>query len=271
MSEADLKTSGEMFRRAIELDPNYGPAFAGLAMVHATRYEWFGSKEEDQVAADRTSQQALKLNPDLAEAHVARGFALSLSGRHRYDESSSEFEEAIRLAPNLFDAYYYFARSSFAAGRPEKSVELFRKAAEARQEDCQSPMLMALPLRVLGRGEESRLAAREGIRRAERILMLNPVDVRTLSVGACALLDVGETNRGLEWSRRALECDPDDMSALVNSACVHARLGHKEEAMEFLERVFARGCGKRDWIEHDPDYDILRDDPRFRTLLAGLK
>ena len=45
----------------------------------------------------------------------------------------------------------------------------------------------------------------------------------------------------------------------------------EEEALELLERVFARGWGKRDWVEHDPDYDILRDDPRFKRLLAKLK
>jgi len=44
-----------------------------------------------------------------------------------------------------------------------------------------------------------------------------------------------------------------------------------EQALELLERVFARGWGKRDWVEHDPDYDILRDDPRFQNLLAKLK
>jgi adenylate cyclase len=60
------------------------------------------------------------------------------------------------------------------------------------------------------------------------------------------------------------------MSALINAACLHAKAGDKEEALEVLERVFARGWGKRDWVEHDPDYDILRDDPRFKKLLAKL-
>jgi hypothetical protein len=61
------------------------------------------------------------------------------------------------------------------------------------------------------------------------------------------------------------------MSTLINAACLHAKLGQKEEALELLERVFAHGWGKRDWVEHDPDYDILRDDPRFLKLLARLK
>lgn len=57
----------------------------------------------------------------------------------------------------------------------------------------------------------------------------------------------------------------------VDAACLRAKLRQKEEALELLERVFARGWGKRDWVEHDPDYDILRDDPRFQNLLAKLK
>ena len=51
------------------------------------------------------------------------------------------------------------------------------------------------------------------------------------------------------------------MGALLNAACLRARLGQKGEALALLERVFAKGWGKRDWIEHDPDYEILRGEP----------
>ena len=269
LTRPHLETSGGMFERAIELDAGYGPAWAGLAMVHATLYEWYGAKEDDLVRAERASQRALGLAPDLAEAHVARGCALSLS--RRYEEAAREFEDAIRLNPNLFDAYYYFARTSFACGEVERSAELFRKAADVRQEDFQSPMLLGQSLRMLGRHDEGRDASREGLRRAEHVLVLNPVDGRALSMGAVHLLEDGQTARALEWSQRALELYPDDMGTLVNGACLRARLGLKEEALELLERSFARGWGKRDWVEHDPDYDIMRDDPRFKRLLAKLK
>ena len=269
LTRPHLETSGEMFERAIELDAGYGPAWAGLAMVHATLYEWYGATEDDLVTAERASQRALELAPGLAEAHVARGCALSLS--RRYAEAAREFEDAIRLNPNLFDAYYYFARTSFACGEIERSAELFRKAADVRQEDFQSPMLLGQSLRMLGRHDEGRDASREGVRRAEHVLVLNPVDGRALSMGAVHLLEDGQTARALEWSQRALELYPDDMGTLLNGACLRARLGLKEEALELLERVFARGWGKRDWVEHDPDYDILRDDPRFTRLLAKLK
>jgi adenylate cyclase len=267
--QSDLERSRDMFERAIELDANYGPAWAGLAAVHATLYEWYGAREDDLVRTERASQTALELAPGLAEAHVARGCALSLL--RQYDEAAREFEAAVGINPNLFEPYYYFARTSFARGDVDRSVELFRKAADVRQEDFQSRMLLSQSLRVLGRVEEARQAMREGISRAEHILVLNPLDARALSLGSCALFQDGQTARAMEWSHRSLELYPDDVSTLVNGACLRAKAGQKEEALELLERVFARGCGKRDWVEHDPDYDILRDDPRFKNLLERLK
>jgi adenylate cyclase len=124
---------------------------------------------------------------------------------------------------------------------------------------------------MLGRLEEATEAAREGIRRAEHTLAVNPRDGRALSLGAGALFHGGQTARALEWSRRSLELYPEDMSALLNAACLHAKVRQKEEALAVLERAFSRGWGKRDWIEHDPDYDILRDDPRFKKLFGQLK
>src|SRR5262245_36010813 len=112
--QPDLDSAADLFRRAIELDPEYGPAYAGLATAHSTLYEWFGANDADLTGAERASERALELSRDLAEAHVARGCALSLM--RRYEDASREFEQSIRLNPNLFDPYYYYARSRFARG-----------------------------------------------------------------------------------------------------------------------------------------------------------
>jgi TolB-like protein/Flp pilus assembly protein TadD len=269
MSHPDLEHSRAMFTHAIELDAGYGPAWAGLATVHATLYEWFGARDEDLEAAEHASRRALELAPELAEAHTARGFALSLS--RRYDEAEQEFEKAIAINPNSFDAYYYYARSSFAHGDVKRSADMFRAAAEVRQEDFQSPSLLACTLRMLGEAEEAVAASREAVKRAERILALNPVDARALSLGSLALFFHGEVERAMEWSRKSLELHPSDMSTLVCATCLKALAGRKEEAIDTFERLVSLGWGKRDWVEHDPDYDSLRDDPRFQRLVAKLK
>ena len=268
MTAPDLKRSAEMFGRAIELDAGYGPAWACMGAAYATLYEWFGAKEEDMARAERASQKALELAPRLAESHISRGCALSLS--RQYEQAAHEFEEAIRLNPSFFEGYYYYGRIAFATGDIERSAELFGKAKEVRQEDFQSAMLQGQSLRMLGRTQEAQKATREGIRRAERILVLNPLDARALSLGAGALFHDGQIDRAREWSKKAIELYPEDAGVLINGACLHAKLREKEPALQLLERVFTRGWGKRDWIEHDPDYEIMRDDPRFQKLLEKL-
>ena len=265
----DLQSAAELFRRAIQLEPGYGPAYAGLATAHATLYEWFGASDEDLAAAERASQRALELAPDLAETHVARGCALALM--KRYEDASREFEESIRLNPNLFDSYYYYGRSRFARGDVAGSAPLFKRAADVRQEDFQSPFLLAQSLKMLGREDEASAWRREGIRRAEHVLALNPLDGRAMSLGALYLLEEGQAARAVEWSERALELYPTDMSALGNGACLQAKLGRADRAIALLERVSAQGWGQRDWLERDPDYDNIRDDPRFQRLLTTFK
>jgi TolB-like protein/tetratricopeptide (TPR) repeat protein len=269
MTEAELCASTEMFEQAVAIDPDYGPAWGCMAAALGTLYEWFGAKADYLSKAELATCRALEVAPSLAESHLARGFVLSLSSQ--YQEAGPEFEEAIRLNPNLFEAYYYYARASFAEGSVARSAELFRKAGDVRREDYQSPMLLAQSLRMLNRKEEAVQAAAEGIRRAEHALMMNPHDARALSLGSSALFAVGDVPRAREWSRRSLEMFPDDMSALFNAACLHLKLGEKEQALNVLERAFSGGRGKRDWIEHDPDYDLVRNDPRFQRLIAGLK
>jgi adenylate cyclase len=269
MREPDLEQSRRMFEGAIELDADYAPAWAGLATVHALLYEWWGSKDEDLHRADRASQIAMELAPDLADAHFARGFALSL--HRRYDEAQVHFELAARINPHLFDAYYYYGRAAFARGEIEHSVELFRKAAEVRQEDFQAPTLQAQSLRMLGRTEEARACNREAMTRAERIVALNPLDGRALAMGALMLFEEGQLERAFEWSQRAVDMYPDDLSALLNNACLKLRSGRHEEALDMIERVFGRGWGKRDWVEHDPDYDCVREHPRFKAVFKNLK
>jgi adenylate cyclase len=269
MTRSDLDHSRAMFHHAIEIDPEYAPAWAGLATAHAQTYEWFGSHDADLAEADRASRIAMELDPELADAHVARGFATSL--HRQYDDAERHFEAAARIHPQLFDTYYLHGRAAFARGQISRSAELFARAAAVRPEDFQSRFLQGQSLAMCGRADESRDVNRDSIRRAERVLALNPRDTRTLSLGSGALQNDGQSERGREWAERALAIDPMDMSSIINAACLYARSGFKEKSLDLLERAFGLGWGKRDWIEHDTDYDTLRAEPRFQALMAKLK
>jgi hypothetical protein len=61
------------------------------------------------------------------------------------------------------------------------------------------------------------------------------------------------------------------MGVIINGACLRARNGMTEEALDMLERLFNKGWGKKDWVENDPDYDSLRAEPRFIAMMEKLK
>ena len=166
MQQPHMDEARALYQQAIALDAEYAPAWAGLATLHALLYEWWGSRAEDLAEADRASRIAMELAPELADAHLSRGY--TLSNQRRYDDARRHFEAAARINPNLFDAYYYYGRAAFAAGDVEKSVELWRKAAEVRQEDFESPLLQAQSMRKLGRLEDSRVVNQEAVRRVDR-------------------------------------------------------------------------------------------------------
>lgn len=263
-----LDEAKEMFEKAIELDTGYAPGYAGLADVHSWLYEWVGASNSDLMAAEKYSQKALSLAPNLSESHSSRGYVLSLG--KRYDEAEQEYKKAIQLNPNSYDAYYYYGRSCFARGQIQESADLFLKASEVRREDFQSMLLFAQSLRILG-NEKAEDKIREGIDRAKKQLELNPTDRRALSLTPGFLLEIGERGEALQWIKKALDLYPEDAGVLVNGACLFAKDGNKEEALNLLEKVFGKGFGKKDWIEQDPDYDSLRNEPRFQNLLSKLK
>ena len=267
VSPSAYEEAVQMFERAIDIDPTYAPAYAGLAEMHCRYFEWADGGERAREAADRASRRALELAPRLPEAHIARGQVLKAFRDHAGAER--EFKDALSLHPESFDAYHLYGRMMFQWGKIVESVPLFRRASELRLEDFQSALLLAQSLRRLGRAEEAIAARGEGLRRVERHLELQPGDPRALSMGAAELAYVeGERERTLDWARRAGAAAPDDAGVWYNVACTYAGLGMKDEALAWLRRIVSLGMGSHEWIRHDPDFDSLRGDARFEVLFS---
>lgn len=260
-----LKEAILQFEKAIELDTDYALAYAGLADVHSWLYEWEGGKASDLAAAEKNSLKALTLAPNMSESHSSRAYVLSLG--QNYAEAEKEFEKAIQINSNSYEAYYLFGRSFFSRGEIQKSAEMFQKASEVRREDYQSVLLLAQSLRILGDAGADDIT-REGISKARKQLKFNPTDRRILSLASGSLFEIGEREEAYEWINRALDLYPDDAGVLINAACNYAKDGKKEMALSILEKAFGKGYGNVKWISHDPDFDSVRDEPRFKALLG---
>jgi adenylate cyclase len=257
----------EMFERAIELDPRFAAAWAGLATAHVYLFSW-GGHDPDLQKARNESTRALELDPELADAHVAAGQSLSME--QRYGDADAEFERAIELDPMLFDAYYYYARSCFKAGDLKKALKLFEKAQRVRPEDYQSAALIAAVLRQLGKSDEAHRADRLAIESINKHLELYPEEARAFNLGAIILARLGEVERAKQWNERAMSLAPDDDAILYNASCVFAVLGEEDRALAGLQRAIEAGLAGGDWVSHDPDWERLRDHPRFQALVQRL-
>jgi serine/threonine protein kinase/Flp pilus assembly protein TadD len=266
--EKALQFARRMFSRAIELDPDYALAYAGIADCSSQLYKYWDASAANLEQAESASRRALALAPDLAEAHAARGFALTLGGSH--EEANREFETAQRLNPKLYEAYLYYGNSRFAEGKSQEAAELYVQASEVRPEDYQAIALAGLSYAALGNEAAARDAFDKAIIRAQRQIELYPDDARALYMGAISLCRLGRIQDGLDWGNQALALDPEDSGVLYNIACLYSVAGRTEQALDLLERAVQNGFGHREWIEHDPDFVTLRDHPRFRALIDRL-
>jgi serine/threonine protein kinase/Tfp pilus assembly protein PilF len=255
----------QMFERAIELDPGYALAHAGIADCCSFLYQYFHATPANLARAESASRRAVELAPDLAEAHASRGLALSLSSG--FDEAEKEFQIAMRLDPKSFEAAYFYARACMAQGKAEEATKWFERAIAVRPDDFATLTLVADIYRSLGRNDDSIRSARRAYDAARKHLELNPDNPRALYMGAAALTYLGESEKSRDWNRRALAMEPDDPSVLYNIACNFAQEGQAPEAITALTKALDNGFGHWKWIEHDTSLDGIRSEPGFAELL----
>lgn len=266
MRRRSLESARQMYLKAIEMDDRFGPAYAGVADCSSFLYMDFGGLESDLVDADRASSKAVEIDPGLSQGHASKGIVLALSGR--YSEAEREFEIALRLNPKLYEAYYYYARACFSQGKLDQAAVLLEHATAVRPDSIDALSMLGGIYRGQKREQLKTETFKKCLDAAESQLEFYPGDIRPLLLGAIALIDLGQTKRGLEWMRRALELESRDPNVLYNAACVFCMSGELGEAITCLEKSLPF-CADRKWLDHDSYLDPLRSLPRFHELLRA--
>jgi tetratricopeptide (TPR) repeat protein len=264
LRKKSLKYALEMFRRAVEIDPEYASAHAGIADTLSLMYLLFETNTAFIDEAEGHAVKALALDPDLAEAHAAAGMVQSC--RRDYEKSNREFETAIRLDPKGFDAPYFWGRNLIWQGRYEEAVHALRRAQALRPESYDTLSMIALAYTGMGREPEARAMRSLATKIMEERLELNPDDARAWVLIACQYGSEHDRFRTEQAIQRALAID-DDALTYYNAACAHALLGDEEKAIDYLEIAVQRNWHHKEWLEHDTDWDFMRENPRFRKLV----
>jgi adenylate cyclase len=255
-------------RQATLLDPDYAQAWAlmGLAQLEL---RFVHGHDEDALSS---AQRALEINPGLAEAHCIKARYLEEEGHT--EEAEKLIRRALKLDPESWEVNREVARMLFRHGHIREAIPYFEKAASLMDSDWHNPSMLACCYESIDDQAQMVKAATTVRERVQRALAADPTNGTALCAGATALAILGDEDRARDWMRRALLLDPDNLVMRYNAACnVLTRFGDSEEALKMLQPFFDEVTSTT-WIWHaeaDPDFDAIREDPRFKEMLAAAK
>ena len=295
-STASLRKAGDYFQKAIDLDPKYALAYAGLADVHSLVPVYAGTAPQDDVPkALAAARKAVELDDRLAESHTSLGNALVSSVQLKAAEA--EFRRALELNPNYATAHQWLAECLFGQGRFSESLAENERAHELDPLSLIINASYASSLAGAGRYEEA-------VQQARKTLDLDPELVPGHEILGQIYEDEGKLNEAIiEYSKaNELGPTPSNFAMLAHAyaktgrmgetrkildkltdlsaqqyvgayplAIVHLALGEKEEALRLLEQSFVERDillqGLYGSIKIDKRLDPLRHDPRFQKLV----
>ncbi|MEO8175899.1 MAG: TIR domain-containing protein [Sphingomicrobium sp.] len=255
-------------REATSLDPNYAQAWALMSLAQALLRFWHGQDEDALPAAER----AIALDPKLPEGHCVKARYLEEEGRT--EEAERQMMIALEQAPESWEANREVACFLYRQGRIREGIPFFEKAAALMDSDTSSAAMLTSSYKAVGDHEKLREVATLCVKRAERAIAQDGHSAVELAWGSGALADLGEVDRARDWVRRALLIDPENLSMRYNLVCALAMdLNDSESAIATLGPYF-RAIESKTQIRHleaDPDLDVIRNDPRFATMLDEAK
>jgi len=258
-----------MFKKAIEIDENYALAYTGLADCFSEIFMYFDRTDTNLQQALIASKKALELDPQLAEAHSARGLALSQN--NQYEEAEKEFKSAIQLNPKLFNAYYRFGRMFKSLGKQLKAAEQFKMAAKIEPDNYQPLLFLTSSYKDLNMETEMLEANKQTLDVLKNHLDFNPDDARALYLGAGALIFANKPEEALQWTEKAISINPNEIVVLYNATCIYSLLGKIDLALDYFNKAIEAGYASRNWIDNDTDLDNIRNLPRFQTILKKME
>jgi serine/threonine protein kinase/Tfp pilus assembly protein PilF len=257
----NLEAARGNFEKALQLDPNYAPALAGLSMVESFYYRNLDPNEAHLRQARQLAERALAIDPQLAEADVA--MANVYGNTFDYIHAAEKSREATVLEP---DNAHAWDQLSWALGyeQPPDSAGAEKAAREAIR--LQPGMFQAHY--HLGRALLQQKRFPEAIAALEQAKQISPTS-STADFGlAQVYIAQGDYDRAITTLLSLAKADQSTPIAHYQLSSAYAGRKDKDKALLELQKAIDLGYRDSAAIKSNPNFDSLRSDPRFQSLLT---
>jgi TolB-like protein/Tfp pilus assembly protein PilF len=238
----------------LRIDESLAEAHASLGIIHL-RYDW------DWAAAEKSCKRAVEINPGSARAQEFYGWYLAAMGR--FDEAIEREQRALELDPISPEVSTLLGHVLYLARRHDEAIEQLHKALELDENYWFAHLILGLALQQQGRLPEA-------IDQYQRSRREEPVSPETMGALGQAYAAAGESGKAVEvleelekWSKRYYVSP-------FHRGRIYAALGQREQAFAWFETAYEERSFYLSWFKVEPELDLLRSDPRFKSLLQRL-
>jgi len=290
-SEGDQLKAKQYFEQAIRVDPDYAPAYAGLA-----EFYWSGLQSPPRDSMPLARQNALKalnLDPDLVQAHLELA-GIDFYGNWDWAGAEKEFQRALELNSGDAEGHRLYSFFLVALGRREEALAQIRRAQDLDPLSTSTQVTAGFIFYYARQYDNA-------IEQCRSVFELDPSSSGAYDCLGASYLAKGMYEEAIAASQRATDLSGSDPVRSVGLACAYALADRKADALTVLERLRAQASsryvppyffaviyaalGQKDeafswldkaisghdhflaWLKVDPAVDSLRSDPRFVEIL----
>lgn len=293
VSEEGIKKALPFFQQAIQKDPRFALAYAGMADTYVAAADAFIAPREAFSKAKEAALKAIEIDDTLAEAHASLGLV-----HYHYDwdwaAAEKEFKRALVLNPQSAWSYAVYTQFLGGMGRVDEANDQGRRALEIDPLSVTAQWVLGWAFLNADRSDEA-------IQQMSKAVELDPTGAWARTFLGRAYLSKGMQQRAIEELETARRDGPDDVFVLgllgygyavtgrradafkilqsldemerhryVSRAArvyVYAGLGDKDKAFEWLEKAYQERSDALAWFRQEPESQSLRSDPRFAVLM----
>ncbi len=284
----------ELFKRAIEIDPNYALAYAGIADSYFSLSTVHLPSREALPLARTAAAKAIEIDDELADAHISMGM-VKVWYEHDWSGAAKEFEQAIELNPGAALAHQRYATYLAIMGRLDEAMSELKRAQELDPLSLQINVNMGTLLSVMHQYERA-------IKQLKKTLEIDQDFYPAHYALGCAHIQTGDFDEAIAEFEQVRRVEEDSHIALgyighayaregkvaeaeavlrelkelserqyispYSIALIYIGLGQKDKTFEWLEKTYEDQNDMLVWIRIAPEVDNLRADPRFRNLMS---